>query len=423
MSGRLNINHSRADGFSAAEERAGNTESDGYEVQSLSGEVEGRLGEGARVELQSKYIYKFLDLDEGGLVVQDDPNSTSISESLINRLVLWSSMGSSGESELSGSYNQWRRTYENPQDYLNPTAFNYNYKGYLLQAHWVGTYQWSNESSFKVGSQWEQEKMSAPEDEIASVAAENRGLYLEQNTQWDGGLFWSFSGRWDDHSFSGESWTYRLAPGWHFPAFGWKVGTSVATGYNPPTLFQLNYFLGDQNLKAEKSQTVDVFVEKSIERGQTRLTYYRQNYFNLIDFDLKYVNRSEVVSRGLEWDLQLDVSYSLTTSLAYTYSEVQELGKNGQLDLRPYNFWSNTWSWSWSYWSASHLSWLHKGSRKYREETLPAHSVFRVGQDFKTRGYGRWKLIVDNLFDHPYQEIPGYGTAGLSAFVSVDFAL
>ena len=94
--------------------------------------------------------------------------------------------------------------------------------------------------------------------------------------------------RHDDHEISGTKTTYRVGALYDIQSAGLKVKANYGTGFRAPTFNELFYpFYGNPNLLPESSTAWDLGLEKSIlqNQGTLSITYFDQNYRNLIDTD------------------------------------------------------------------------------------------------------------------------------------------
>lgn len=124
----------------------------------------------------------------------------------------------------------------------------------------------------------------------------------------------------DDNSQFGRESTYNLGFAVR-PFAGVRIGTSYATGFRAPTFNDL-YFPGysNPNLKPEKTENTEVFVEYSNEDQRSRLTGYYTDAEDLISGG---TNISEAKIKGLSLTSDWFVD-SLIFGLGYDYLDAED---------------------------------------------------------------------------------------------------
>lgn len=142
----------------------------------------------------------------------------------------------------------------------------------------------------------------------------------------------------DDNSQYGNESTYNLGAAIH-PMAGMRIGANYATGFRAPTFNDL-YWPGfsNPNLKPERTENTEVFVEYANDMQTSRLTGYHTDAENLI---ANATNISEAKIKGLsltsDWNMD-----AFIFGLGYDYLDAKDKTANStsynqQLAYRPKN--------------------------------------------------------------------------------------
>jgi vitamin B12 transporter len=237
--------------------------------------------------------------------------------------------------------------------------------------------------------------------------------------------------RTDDHSSFGAETTYNLAPVYTLAGSGTKLRAAYGTGFKAPTLFQLFSSYGDPTLDPERSRGWEAGFDQKIAEGTADLgvTYFVNEFDNLIDFDSAtstYKNLGAVRTKGVE----LMTSYRPTDSLklAFNYTFTDSEDDAGQpLVRRPDNKAAFDLNRDFGSSGSVDLEVVYVGKRDdYDFSTFPttrvelgaytlvnASATVELGEKITLTGR------IENLFDEDYEEVLGYGTFGVSAYVGV----
>lgn len=434
-------------GFSAANKKEGNSEKDGYG----SSAVNSRLGitptSNLSVDVIVNYLKSRADLDNSGGVGGDDPNFTQDSEQLSFRsqadLALFNDQW---EQRLGVSFNKLSRDLDNGTDQAHPSDLSRaSYDGSNVTLDWQHTLHLHETNSLTLGI--EHKKETAKSDYYSESAwgsysspweehsAYTTGYYLQDQIRlWDS-WFTTLGVRLDDHNRFGTETTYRLTSAYTVKLTGTTLKGSYGTAFKAPSLYQLYApTYGDRDLNPEKNSGWDLGMEQSLAGGKATVgaTWFQNDFDDLITFDSslsRYSNIAKAKTYGAEVTASVRPLEELTLRAGYTYTKTEGRETGEELLRRPKNKASLDANYRFLKNANVNLAVIYVGSRCDNVYDPATYAVTRVKMDDYTlvnlaaayavtpniQLFGR----ADNLFDENYEEVTGYGTAGISAFGGV----
>lgn len=423
------------DGISAAPESEGNTERDGYDNVTFSGRVGISTGENLEMELVGRYLEAEAEIDDFAL---DDRNSRQNTDELFLRgQATFTLFGEKWKSILGLSLSDIDRKNEDLLDagqfFLNTGSFQGNtLKGdvqsslYLFEGNIVT-------AGFE--AQEERGKSESSFGAFQEKAARTQGYYLQDQVQLWKRLFVTAGGRIDHHSTFGSEFTYRLALTCAIDGMGTRLKGSFGTGFKAPSLFQLfDPGFGNSNLGPERSRSWDGGLEQPMFGGRVRLevNYFRIEFKNLVDSDpatFQFINIGRSVSEGMEVLSEVHLFRPLSVSARYTYTDARDRETNDVLLRRARNKLYLSLDYDISGGGSLSLSLSHTGERydisvdpvtfSSTRIMLGGYTIVHLAASY---GMGHGITLfsrVDNLFDRDYEEIRGFGTAGISGYVGI----
>ena len=263
------------------------------------------------------YLHGDLDLDKFPFNFDtfaqdfaDDPNLTSEYEQRMARL-FFSSRHLEGrwQQTLSLGRSQTQRNDEDLADAFTDFPFTSAFEAVNSQAEWRHNLVLSPRWHFTFGLEHEREK-----SEDQGSEADTGSLFGQARFQSERGLGISAGIRRDDHSDFGEATTFKLSPIYRWEKSGTRVFGSWGTGFNAPSLFQLNDgSFGNPTLREEESESWEAGIGQDLWGGklQAQATYYETSYENLIDFvfdqatgSFGYANQPQAEMAGIEARLE-----------------------------------------------------------------------------------------------------------------------
>jgi len=258
--------------------------------------------------------------------------------------------------------------------------------------------------------------------------ATNNALFLQDQFSFKA-ISAAIGVRYDDHSQFGSKTTWRFAPTYNITSTKTRLKGSIGTGFKAPSLYQLYgqlppYNVGNENLKPEESLSWDLGIEQSLFSSSfiISLAYFHNDIDDYIDYDYSdgYVNVKGLTTQGIESTIEWYPSdrFDIRGTYTYTDSKTKEDGSRllrrplhkGSFDLNLYPLDAVKLS----------LSAVYVGKRDDTgSRILDAYTVVNLATSYQVTNNFKVFGRVNNLFDKDYEEVSGYGTAGLSGYAGV----
>jgi vitamin B12 transporter len=418
----LTLQGFRTNGFSAAEEAAGNTEADGYSTWRLSGSGSHFVGEDLRL-FASGFVQRE-DGDYDGFPPPDfalaDTDDTFEIRSWGARVGADFALGPVASTVAAARFDIDRRFFEAGAELRR-------FEGSRDTLEYLGRIEAGPDLAFQVGADWNRERArfgAAGADRERSTIA---GAFGQATWSPVDAVTVGLALRHDEHSEFGGYTTGRLNAAWLLPT-DTVLRASVGTGFRPPSLNELfGPFGPNPDLDPETSLSWDAGIEQRLDggRGRVSATVFRIEVDDLIQFVDGGYNQVDgtAVSRGVELAGAWAATERLTLTAAYTYTEA-ELADGSRRARVP-----------------RHDAVIGVEARPVERLTLGANlrrvadvvdPTFAPGPElfgnftrvdaraaYAVTDTAEVYLRAENLFDEQYQTARGYGTADRSFFFGV----
>lgn len=434
----LSVSRLDTGGVSAAGERYGNKERDGYQNTAVAGRLGITPTDNTEIDLTLRYDRSRTSVDNGGGTGKDDPNHIMKSDELFFRTQGWLSLFNGlWEQKLGVSFadTSWRDDNDkDAQHTLASDMLRSSFHGQSVKIDWQNTVKPHKTTTLVLGVETNEDNGKSDyflgtgySSEVSERFARTTGVYLQDQLNLFDAWFSTLGVRVDDHSKFGTEATYRFTTAYLIKQTDTRLKGSYGTGFKAPSLYQLYSSYGSADLKPDKSIGWDLGVEQGLPFMKTTLgaTWFRNEYSQTIDFDMttyKYNNITKAHTHGLELTAALQPIDDLTLKAAYTYLETKDDISGKQLVRRPKNKASFDINYSFLKKANVNLGVIYVGTRygdtdnnnKMKDYLL----VNLAGSYDITKNlqvFGR----IDNLFDRQYEEVAGYGTPGIGAYGGV----
>ncbi len=421
------VTHIETEGFSAANEADGNTEADGYERTGLSGRIGITPSEHLSFDLLARYSHSSVDYDNGAGEGADAPDNVAEAERLfLGGTAKLGLLDSTWQQRLTASVSEQRR------DFMSSWGDNW-FDSELTKVGWQHDLYQGDVNVVSAGVEVEEE--TAETDSLLKLDSEIKSLYVQDQVRL-GGVTLVGGLRLDDHDTFGEEVTGRVGVNVRLmddEECGLRLKSTYGTGFKAPSLYQLHAPsstfgpIGNEELQPETSRSVDAGIELCLadNRVQLDLTGFQSEYEDLIDFVAGYVNQSEADIRGAELTARVKVCEAMSVGATYTYTDSEDAEGN-TLSRRPRHRATADIHYAIGEDVNLSLTCVYVGEREDSyfsstdyvsvSEQLPDHTVVNLAASWDlcetVTLFGR----VENLFDEAYEELAGYGTAGISGY-------
>ena len=415
----LGASYLQSDGFSAADRRNGNTEADLTRAANFSG----RMGLTPSQDWDVDYTFRYTDLDaaiDGYDFVLGRPvdqlNRQNRSKVFLNRVQTRAMTLEGFWEHIVGfslaDYDR-RDTLPGPYDvpaFLGQTR-KVDYQGNLAVAEW---------NTLSVGADY----LAEDSQTSISPAQNDKGVWVQDQVRLGDQWFTTVGFRWDEYSRAGPADTYRITTLYRLPATKTTFHASLGTAFRAPALAELDY---GPNLRPERSKGWDAGIGQPLGDGRLVLdcTYFRNDFTDLIQFDFTTFtleNIGRAFSSGVEFtaDWQIHDCTALFGSYVYTFTEDLTTGlpllrrapHKGRFGIRRRMLEGR---------GQVLLDCLYVGPREdvgqYPDRTtLSEYWLVNLAGTYDVTQRLQVLARLDNLLDEKYQEVYGYGAAGLSFF-------
>lgn len=410
------------DGISKADENDGNTEADGLTSYNFASKFTANLSEKFQVEALGNYSESngFYDASgpiDGSTLQQNETDQ--IAGVLRGNLDL---LDGRFTNTLSTEYSKINRTLLGDYDPFLATGIrtNFDYLGvFTVNPEWTVTGGLQHEKTKSEGNAESSFDISSVFGELAFTGIED--------------LVVTAGSRYDDHETFGGNASSRITASYQLKETNTKLLANWGQGFRAPSISQLTFAcltcVGiNEDLNPETSSGFELGLVQPFLNDQVSIsaTYFQQNVDNKItyvNYSEGYDNIAKTVSKGVELNINADVTDALYVTANYTYTDAKETtgGINIPLIREPKHLISGSIQWSPTDQLSTSLLVTHNSSEEQRSGTPTLESWTRVDirasyeimEDLSV--YAR----VDNVLNEEYQYITGYGTPDRSFFAGM----
>lgn len=439
-----------SNGISAAAERYGNTERDGYDRTAVSTRIGLTPTEHFDVDFFFRYLDSEADLDTFAGPFGDDPNNTFDSESIFMRIQsrLWL-LNETWEQKLGFSLSDYQRENRDDTDPDHPFDSSLTiYDSRLYKGDWQHNLYLHPANTLTVGLEYEKEEASGSstyryfdpswntDDRFGKESAETFGYYIQDEIKLWQDLITTIGLRIDDHEEFGARLTYRITSSYLFRPTGTRIKGTFGTAFKAPTLAQLyensTYVLGNPDLTPEKSRGWDIGLEQYLwdDRIILGATYFENHFedlintfFSLTSFKYEYENVDEAQTKGVELTASIRPVDDLILSASYTYTDTENRNTGEQLLRRPRHKYNLNANYRFMDRGNVNLDIFYFGERDdidlydwSQTKTLAGYTVVNLALSYEINQHLRIHGRVENLFDEDYEEVNGFGSPGIAGY-------
>jgi vitamin B12 transporter len=420
----VNLGYVRSDGFSAADENDGNSESDAYKHLNLSLNTSLEVNELVAVGGYIRYSESDLNFDAFDFVLGIvDGDETEDAKDL--------QVGFHLNADLIDG--RWKNRFSANLSNIDRNDFalgaqTFAAVGRRQNYDYLGTIKLDDAATLILGAELEKARITTESfgffASFDSGEADITSLFSEIQLQPLEGLTLTGGFRFDDHQTFGNHTSFRTTLAYYFAGSGTLFRANWGEGFKAPTLFQLFSSFGNAGLQPETSKGWEAGIEQEIFDTGARIsaTYFERDVENQIDFNLTtfvFDNLVQTATQGIEITALLPVGPRFGFNGNYTYLKARDVVSDAVLLRRP------------------------KHSANADVYFLPLQDVtisagFRyVGTQQDTAGplkdffvvnlRGSWQFNdnvevygrIENVLNREYQEVTGFGTADISFYLGL----
>lgn len=447
------LSRTGSDGFSNASEKYGNTEKDGYTFNNLSSIIGYNITENAEVNLYTRFTKSESDYDQFGGAFGDDPTYVFNQEEFFVR----------GEGKVKSLNGMWDQKlgisfFRNVRKYSYDTSasnifYSHSlYDGRKYKLDWQNDFQITESNLLTGGVDFEYEEMSSEYfsfnyvglPDYASIFplrnSKTISGYLQHQINIDKRFFASIGLRVDDHNQFGSQFTYRFAPAYLILETSTKIKATLGTGFKAPSLFYLyDSSYGNEKLNPEKSFGWDIGVEQFLSQDDFSIgvTYFNNKFSDMFGFDnvtFKTININKAETNGVEVFTKAIFFNSLIVKANYTYTKALDKSENTpsfdqKLLRRPENKIGLLIDYSFLQKAGINSEFIWVGSREdfdfstFTRVEMKNYLLVNFAAHYNLFNFLRLNVRIENLLDTDYEEVFGYGTAGLSFYGGIQLSL
>ena len=428
FSGSVNVDYVNSDGISAADENAGNSESDPYDNLSVGGDIVFSLIDNAQTQLSfeafgrasnANISFDSFDFFSNGYV--DGDETEEVTDQQLGFKIGADFFGGKVKNTFNANWSDIDRV-----DYSSGVK---SFEAFSRRENFelLSEIEASDTIDILLGGEIENNDIATESfgfwGSSEAGAADIKSMFSEVRYQPIAGLTITAGVRNDDHKTFGNHTSFRTTLAYKLDASGTLFRANYGEGFRAPSLYQLFSTYGDVGLKPEVSEGWEMGVEQEIADGISfSATYFETNTENQINFDLgtfKYANLDKTKIKGVEVRAKLNISAAFTLSANYTHLNAKDVALDAPLLRRPKNSFNIQANYQWLDGLSSTITMTHVGEQPDTSDTLAAFTVVDFASAWMFKDgfelYGR----VENLMDKEYQEVTGFGTPDRSFYIGL----
>ena len=415
---RLAATLHNSDGISKADEINGNDEDDGFDSTTVSARAGAMLPGNSR--LQATLLWNDADSEFDSFVFGaqgnvGDGDEFSRNEQLTTNLSLRVPLldGRLDNMFLIGFSDLERESFTNgTSSFLS--------EGDRVTYRYQGTLRIDDRNQLAFGIERENSESNGEETSID-------GLFALYELQPFDTLTMTAGLRRDDHERFGGETTARVAIAYN-PHEQLTLGASWGEGFKAPTLFQTTFFCcgaaaPNSRLRPETSDAYDIGITYRTpgSRGEIGLTWFEQDTTDLITFSFAvggYENIAIAESQGIELHGSFRFADWLDASFNHAKIDARD-GTGARLIRVPEHSGDVSFVLNPDGRISGNLSLRYNGEEQDPNGGVASWSRVDLSGRYRLSDALEFYARIENLLDEEYQQILGYGTPGLSAYVGV----
>jgi vitamin B12 transporter len=420
----LSVSRTDSEGFSAANENRGNTENDGYERTTVSTRLgHNFLGDG-RVDLIGRFTKAIAEFDSFGPV---DGKPFSKTDSFYLALPIQKVILDRWDLKINPTLAyDFLRT-------LDPGGF--TKKSHILNRTYGVDIQNNVEINryFSTTFGFEHEVRNGINEESGiDKKINNQGYYLQTQLHYGKRITATAGFRHDVNSVFKDPTTYKFEAAYRILETGTRIRGAYATGFRAPSLNELFFpGFGNTSLKPEENKGWEVGLDQNLigDKVNIGITYFETDFKNIIVnsvvpvsaqalFGLQPNNVAKATTKGVETSVNIDLPHNIKAATNYTWLQAVD-GFGSPLQRRAKHNFSFNLSHTWKEKLHSLIGVRVKSATKSNStgtQNADAYSIVRAVLSYDVNNNLKITARGENLFNEKYEELAGFGTAGISGY-------
>ncbi|MFC1499278.1 TonB-dependent receptor plug domain-containing protein, partial [Verrucomicrobiota bacterium] len=386
-----------------------------------------------KVDFFLRYLDSENEFDASGGPGGDAPDNLSSRKTLL--------IGSKGHIDLFDSV--WRQNIGvsvATHDRTSESAWGESeFDSQMLKAEWQNDIYLDKAGILTAGLEFETEEGES--DSFSKVSTDTISIFAQDQLRLSSACNVTLGTRLDSREDFDEEATYRIAPVYKIKRTGTRLKATYGTGFKTPSLYQLYAPatmwgpIGNEDLEPERIISWDAGFEQELLSNKmlVGITYFQNNYEDMIDFVVGYQNISEAETKGVELVSNMKISDSLSIAANYTYLETEDKDTGDNLIRRPKHSGSAGANWQWTKRGMININLIYVGERDDRyydssmfmslDSELSDYTLVNIATSYAVNDHLEIFGRIDNLLDEDYEEVTGYGTPGLSGYAGIKASL
>ncbi len=450
----VSLGRSESEGFSAASDKYGNFEKDGYKKDNISFRLGYDFSSIAELNVFMNYNKSKSDYDQAGGKFGDDPTYIFNQEEYSFR----------GEGKLNLFEGKWNnkigasiirniRKYSFDVSDFNPASSRSAYDGRKIKFDWQNNFKLIENHLLTLGLETEKEQTTSEylyystffnsASLFPSKESKTFGIYFQDQFKFGQSIFGTVGFRSDIHDRFGTAFTYRIAPSYIFWETGTKLKATIGTGFKAPSLFNLyDPAFGNPDLKPEKSIGFDAGIEQYFanDRISAGVTYFQNDFTDLFGYDQKFktINVKKAKTNGMETYLTAKLVDEFVFKLNYTFTNAKDESdgvsdENRKLIRRPEHKVGGFVNCNVSKHLNANIEAIYVGARDdlvfdnitftSSRTKLEPYVLLNFTAHYQLMEFLRLNLRLENILNSDYEEVYGYATPGFSVYGGIKLSL
>ncbi|MGE4132370.1 MAG: TonB-dependent receptor plug domain-containing protein [Bdellovibrionales bacterium] len=418
----ISLSRFESDGISAAK---GHPEQDGTRSHSGYIKIGRAIDAKSRIDFTSQNRSSYTELDYATapsplFTSADDPNYYVERFGTANTLAYERNWNLHWQSSFNVGHHYQQAIFVNSPDSGNSNDTREEKYSDSTKFNNINVYNLSPSTTFVFGPQYRVER--------SGHSARTWGVFGEVGQQ-IGNAHLGAGLRHDDHSVYGSEWSPAASASYSWLNLGLDTEFNVGRSFKSPSLYQLyDPTSGDENLLPEYVTSYELELRWKIANlPKVRVTWFRYDFRDLIDYSTRYKNLKEARNTGVETELS-DKLQNFKWSAGYTYLDARDLSTGLQLTRRPYHSWNAGLGFE-SGRSTFGLRYHGLGRRPDVDAIsgasleVDSYDVVDVQYQFEWNQYVLLSASLENALDRDYEAVSGYGVPGRFLYIGARFSL